>query len=70
MNNYKNNNHYIDFSTYKDLTAAEKYELEQIQKKYYPIERTDYLTEYYLNGKINDDEYEKLTTVQFQYIED
>lgn len=70
MTNYKENNHYIDFSKYDNLTPAEKHELEQIQKKYYPIERTDYLMEYYLNGKINDDEYEKLTTVQFQYIDD
>lgn len=70
MTTYNSDKHYIDFSNHNNLTDSEKSELELIQQKYYPIERTEFLMEYYLNGKINDDEYETMTTVQFQYIDE
>ena len=67
MNNLQK--HYIDFSKHINLTDGEKAELEMIQQRYYPIERTEYLEEFYINGKITDDEYEKLTTVTYSHIE-
>lgn len=60
--------YYVDFSGHQNLTEKEKAELESIQQNFYPIERTEHLTEFYLEGKINDDEYEKMTTVQFYNI--
>lgn len=67
MNNLQQ--HYIDFTNHSNLTDNEKAELEMIQQRYYPIERTEYLEEFYINGKITDDEYEKLTTVTYSHIE-
>lgn len=60
--------YYVDFSGHLNLTEKEKAELERIQRDYYPIERTEHLTDFYLEGKINDDEYEKMTTIQFYNI--
>ena len=53
----------IDFSNHKDLTQEEIGRLNQIQLDYRPIERTDYLFEYKISGKITSDEFEILTGI-------
>lgn len=66
MKKFEKNNYIVDFENNEKLTTKDKEELKEIQEKYYPIERTEHLTEFYLDGKITDDEYETLTTVPFQ----
>lgn len=70
MKKFKKDNYLVNFENNSKLTPEDKLELKRIQEQYYPIERTEHLTEFYLEGKITDDEYEILTTVPFQDCEE
>lgn len=66
MKKFEKNNYLVNFENNEKLTDEDKKELKRIQDQYYPMERTEHLAEFYLEGKITDDEYEILTTVPFQ----
>jgi hypothetical protein len=64
---YNPADYYIDFSSRTDLTDSEKTALERIQQTYLPIERATFLQDYRYQGKITDDDYEKMTGIPYRY---
>jgi hypothetical protein len=54
---YDKSHYYVDFSKNKSLTDEEKVSLEKIQEIYRPVERAVFLMEYYIEGKITEDDY-------------
>lgn len=58
---------YVDFSKSTLLNDDEKRALEKIQELYRPVERAEFLTEYRIQGKITDDEYETMTGLPYKY---
>lgn len=58
---------YIDFSDNVLLTDDEKVAIERIQQEFRPIERTELLLEYRAEGKITDDQFEKMTGLPYLF---
>ena len=58
---------YIDFSDNILLTDDEKVAIERIQQEFRPIERTELLLEYRAEGKITDDQFEKMTGLPYLF---
>jgi hypothetical protein len=61
MHLYNKELYYVDFSDRDDLSEDEKTALHAIQETYRPIERTELLIEYKVNGKITNDDWETMT---------
>ena len=51
----------------KTERSEEKISLERIQKEFRPIERTELLLEYRAEGKITDDQFEKMTGLPYSF---
>ncbi len=67
MRSYDLSFYYIDFSDNILMTDEEKISLERIQKEFRPIERTELLLEYRAEGKITDDQFEKMTGLPYSF---
>lgn len=57
--------YFVDFSDSKLLTEEEKINIKDIQDKYRPMERVDFLMDYRTQGKITEDEFETMTGVPY-----
>lgn len=57
--------YFIDFSYSTTLNDQEKEDIINIQQNYRPMERVDFLMAYKIQGKITDDEFEKMTGVPY-----
>lgn len=58
---------HVDFSSHPNLSKSEKEDLQKIQETYRPMERVEYLTQYRIEGKLTDDEFEQLTGVPYNF---
>ena len=67
MHFYDKSHYYVDFSNSDLLTKDEKVALERIQETYRPVERAELLIEYRVQGKITDDDYERMTGLPYRY---
>ena len=67
MAQYDKSQYYVDFSNRTDLSSIELAALQAIQDTYRPIERVEFLLPYRINGKISDDDFEKMTGVPYSY---
>ena len=67
MKNYDLSYYYIDFSDNVLMSDDEKIALERIQQEFRPIERTEFLLEYRIEGKITDDQFEKMTGLPYSF---
>ena len=65
--NYNPADYYIDFSGSTTLSDSDKIALERIQQQYLPIARATFLQDFRYQGKITDDEYEKMTGIPYRY---
>lgn len=59
--------YYVDFSTRSNLTDADKDELQKIQDSNLPLVRAEYLQDYRITGKIDDDDFEKMTGIPYKF---
>lgn len=67
MKKYDLSCYYIDFSDNALLSEDEKIALERIQQEFRPIERTELLLEYRVEGKITDDQFEHMTGLPYSF---
>ena len=67
MKTYDLSYYYIDFSDNILMSDSEKASLERIQQEFRPIERTEFLLEYRIDGKITDDQFEKMTGLPYSF---
>ena len=58
---------YVDFSERENLTIEEKNLLEDIQRKFRPIERADYLVDFRMQNKITADDFEQMTGIPYNF---
>jgi hypothetical protein len=64
---YDKSKFYIDFSSRPDISDDDKKRLEDIQNNYRPIERSEMLNEFRINGTITSDEYETMTGLPYDF---
>ena len=64
---FDKSHYYVDFSDSTRLSNDEKLALERIQEIYRPVERAEFLIEYRVQGKITDDDYERMTGLPYRY---
>ena len=67
MVTYNENDYYIDFTDRQNLSDNDKKTLEEIQKKYRPVERAEYLNEFVYSGKITTDDMETMTGIPYSF---
>ena len=59
--------YYVDFSARSNLTDSDKEELHKIQDSNLPLVRAEYLQDYRVTGKIDDDDFEKMTGIPYKF---
>jgi hypothetical protein len=64
---YDKSKFYIDFSSRPNISDDDKKKLEDIQNNYRPIERSELLNEFRVNGTITSDEYETMTGLPYDF---
>jgi hypothetical protein len=64
---YDQSKFYIDFSSRPNISDDDKKKLEDIQNNYRPIERSELLNEFRINGTITSDEYETMTGLPYDF---
>lgn len=64
---YNPANYYVDFSNRSNLSDVDKKALQNIQELYLPLVRAEYLQEYRASGKINDDDFERMTGIPYKF---
>jgi hypothetical protein len=64
---YDQSKFYIDFSSRPNISDDDKKKLEDIQNNYRPIERSELLNEFRVNGTITSDEYETMTGLPYDF---
>lgn len=64
---YNSNDYFIDFNEREELDPMDIQALMEIQEKYRPVDRVEYLLRFRAEEKITDDDLEKLTGIPYQY---